>query len=137
MRSSPTRSFPTWTGIELPVWSTSVSRSEYVSYIPWFSPLFPANWSFPEREPSSGPPKDVGHEIEFMSYYQRPGDAHANETDGRRARAECQLLRNAMGAARDWMSTQPDYVAEKLWEHDFDWTAPEVTAKEEQWEEDD
>lgn len=61
---------------------------------------------------------------------------YGDETDGERAKAERQLRRIAMGAARDWVNQQPTHIASgALWEHDFDWTAPGVI-EEEEWQED-
>ena len=43
-----------------------------------------------------------------------------------------------MGAARDWVNGQPEWIADEvLGEHDFDWTAPDVIAVDEGWATDD
>ena len=87
-------------------------------------------------------PKLVSDEIEFKSYYQPPEEI--DETDSERAQAEkmdqrhVQVLRSAMGAARDWVGEQQPWVAgEALGEYDFDWTAPDVAAEDEKWALDD
>jgi hypothetical protein len=105
--------------------------------------LLPATWNFPEVEPSKRP-KPVQEEIEFTRYYQPPGDFSVNETDSERTRADKldrqqgQVLRRAMGAARDWVSGQHVWVKDEvLGEYNFDWTAPEVIAEDEKWDRDD
>lgn len=43
-----------------------------------------------------------------------------------------------MGDARDWVSEQPTWIKDDAFaEYDFEWTAPEVIAEDEKWEEDD
>lgn len=83
-------------------------------------------------------PRRVVDEIEFPSYYRLPEDTSIDETGSKRIKAERQLFRRAMGAARDWVSEQPTYVAcGVLFEHDFDWPAPEVIQTEGQLDPDD
>ena len=49
-------------------------------------------------------------------------------------RKNVQVLRRAMGAARDWMVEQQTWVKDDvLGEYDFDWTAPEIIAEDEKW----
>ena len=102
-----------------------------------------ATWNFPEVEPSKRP-KLVRDELEFAYYYRPPGDICASETDGERTRADKldrqdgQVLRRAMGGARDWIGEQQTWIKDDvLGEYDFDWTAPEVIAEDEKWIEDD
>ena len=43
-----------------------------------------------------------------------------------------------MGAGRDWVAGQQAWIKDGvLGEYDFDWTAPEVTAEDEKWADDD
>ena len=63
-----------------------------------------------------------------------------NDTDSERTRADKmerrrgQVLRRAMGGARDWVSKQYPWIRdEALREYDFDWTAPEIIAEDEGW----
>lgn len=105
--------------------------------------MLPATWSFPEVEPSKRP-RLVQDEIKFAHYYQPPEDFCVNETDSERTRAnkldrqQGQVLRRAMGTARDWVNEQPMWIADEvLGEYDFDWTAPEVIAEDEKWVADD
>lgn len=104
---------------------------------------FSATWNFPEVG-ASKQPKLVRDELEFKYYSRPPGDIHISETDGEQTRADKldrrdgQVLRRAMGAARDWMSEQPTWIKDGVsGEYDFDWTAPELTAEDEKWIEDD
>lgn len=106
-------------------------------------PFLSATWNFPEVKPSARQ-KLVKDEVEFKSYYQSPDEICIGETDSMRTKAkkhgqrEVQVLRNAMGAVRDWVIEQPSWIAgEALGEYDFDWTAPEVAAEEERWNQDD
>jgi hypothetical protein len=102
------------------------------------SPL-PATWTTPDVEVSKRP-KLVRDELEFTYYYQPPGEISVDETDSERTRADKldqqqgQVLRRAMGAARDWVAGQQPWIKdEALGEYDFDWTAPEVIAEDEKW----
>ena len=86
----------------------------------------------------------IRDELEFPNYYQPPGDIHIHDedTEGMRAdkldRRQAQVLRRAMGAARDWVAEQQTWVRDGvLGDYDFDWTAPEVIAEDEKWLEDD
>lgn len=100
-------------------------------------------WNFPEVEPSKRP-KPIQEEIECARFYQPPENFSVNETDSERTKADKldrqnrQVLRRAMRAARDWVSEQHVWIKDDvLGEYDFDWTAPEVTAEDEKWMEDD
>ena len=82
----------------------------------------------------------IRDELEFPNYYQPPGDIHIHDedTEGTRAdkldRRQAQVLRRAMGAARDWVAEQQTWVRDGvLGDYDFDWTAPEVIAEDEKW----
>lgn len=82
----------------------------------------------------------VQDELEFAYYCRPPEDIPVNETDGERTMADklnrknVQVLRRAMGAARDWMVEQQTWVKDDvLGEYDFDWTAPEIIAEDEKW----
>lgn len=93
---------------------------------------------------SSKQPKPVQEEIDFPYYYQSPEDICVDDTDSERTRADKlerqhgQVLRRAMGAARDWVSKQYPWIKdEALGEYDFEWTAPEVIAEDEGWADDD
>ena len=105
--------------------------------------MLSATWDFPEVAPSKRP-KPIQEEIEFAHFYQPPGDFCANETDSEQTKADKldkqqgQVLRRAMGAARDWVSGQHVWIQDQvLGEYDFDWTAPEVIAEDERWTSDD
>ena len=94
-------------------------------------------------EPSKRP-KPIQEEVDFAHYYQHPGNICINDTDGERTRADKlerqqgQVLRRAMGAARDWVSGQNVWIKDEvLGEYDFDWTSPEVIAEDEKWIDDD
>lgn len=98
-------------------------------------------WNFPKVE-TSNEPKPVKDTVEFTSYYKAPEDIWIDETDSERTQArkleerEAQIIRRAMGAARDWMSNQ--WISDSTFqEYEFDFTAPEVDAVERRWEEDD
>ena len=98
-------------------------------------------WNFPKVEPWKQwkPVKDT---LQFTSFYTAPEDIQIDDTDNERTRArklerrEGQIVRRAMGAARDWMSNQ--WISHGTFhEYDFEFTAPEVAEVESKWEEDD
>ena len=90
----------------------------------------------PEKEPDEKTPskrrRKAWEEIEFESYHQLPQHTYTDETDTKRMKVERQHIRNALGAARDWVSKQPGWIMDgPMYEHDFDWTAPELIAADE------
>jgi hypothetical protein len=108
-----------------------------------FSPTILATWDFPEAK-SSTEPKPVRDAIEFVSYYNPPEEITFDETDSERAKADKvarrngQILRRAMGAVRDWVDEQQAWFPDETFkEYDFDWTASEVIAEEEKWDDSD
>ena len=93
------------------------------------SSFFPATWNFPEVKPSKEP-KPIEEEIGFRSFYQPPEDIYVGGMDSEQTTAEKldrrarQVVRRAIGAARDWVGEQDAPIKNQvLGQYDFDWTA--------------